>query len=318
MSLPRSFQYFAPRTLADARALLDKWGADAKILAGGMSLIPLMKLRLASPSYIIDINRIKELDYVRASDVEPLVEGEEVPGSGRGGAGTKGSLLIGSITTHRTLESSSLVRRDAPLLSETAKGIGDAQVRNLGTIGGALAHSDPSGDLGASVLAMRGKIRVVGPDGERLIPIDEFQVDTFTSSLRERELITEVSVPVPPSTSGSAYLKLERKAGDFATVGVAVQLSLERRTDGKYCTYAGIGLTALGSKNLRANNAEECLRGKELTKEVVAEASTAAAKECSPTDDPLRGSANYKREMARLFTRRAIELAMERAEGLRG
>ena len=297
---PRSFQYFAPVTVQEAAKLLKEHGGDAKILAGGMSLIPLMKLRLASPGCVVDINRVNGLDYIKES------------GDGK-------SLLIGTLTRHHSLESSPVVRKRAPLLSETAGSIGDPQVRNLGTIGGALAHSDPSGDWGAAVIAMRGKVKVLGSAGERLIPIDDFLVDTFTSALKEDELITEVSVPIPAEVgSGGAYLKLGRKAGDFATVGVAVQLTLDRRVDGSYCRSAGIGLTALGPKNLRASDAESCLEGRKLTKETVAEASAAAAKGCSPTDDPLRGSAKYKREMAELYVRRAVELAAARALGRRG
>ena len=162
---------------------------------------------------------------------------------------------------------------------------------------------------------MRGDVTALGPSGERSIPIDDFLVDTFTTALREGELITRVSVPILPEEgkSGGAYLKLERKAGDFATAGVAAQLVLEERKDGDYCTYAGIGLTALGPKNLRASNAEARLLGRRLTKEAISEAASAAAAESAPTDDPLRGSAKYKREMARLFTRRALELAAARA-----
>ncbi len=297
--LPRSFQYFAPTTVEDAVRLLVEHEGDAKVLAGGMSLIPLMKMRLASPGYVIDINRVKELDYIKESE-----DGK--------------SLLIGPLTRHHALESSPLVRKRAPLLSETAGSIGDPQVRNLGTVGGALAHSDPSGDWGAAMLAMLCEVKVRGPKGERRVSIDDFLVDTFTSALKESELITELSVPLPPEPgSGGAYLKLGRKAGDFATVGVAVQLTFEPRADGSRCSSAGIGLTAVGSKNLRASRAEECLKGRRLTKAAVAEASAAAAKDCSPTDDPLRGSAKYKREMAELFTRRAIELATARAHGRR-
>ena len=298
--LPRSFQYFAPTTVEDASRLLIEHEGDAKVLAGGMSLIPLMKLRLASPGFVVDINRVRGLDYIKESD---------------GGK----SLLIGPLVTHHALESSSLVRKVAPIISETAGLIGDRQVRNLGTIGGALAHSDPSGDWGAAIIALRGEVRTFGPAGERTISIDDFLVDTFTSALKEGELITQVSVPIPPAAgSGGAYLKLERKAGDFATVGVAAQLTLEKRGDASGCVSAGIGLTAVGSKNLRASNAERWLVGKRLTKDVVAEASAAAAKECSPSDDPLRGSAKYKRDMVNVFTRRAIELAMWRALGRRG
>jgi carbon-monoxide dehydrogenase medium subunit len=266
-----------------------------KILAGGMSLIPLMKLRLASPGFVVDINRVKGLEYID--------ESEDVK-----------ALLIGSLSRHHALESSPLVKKRAPLLSEAAGHIGDAQVRNLGTIGGALAHSDPSGDMGAAILALRGEVTVLGPSGERSISIDDFLVDTFTTSLKENELITRVSVPIPQAEgSGGAYLKLERKAGDFATVGVAAQLSLEEKRDGEYFTYAGIGLTALGPKNLRASKAEQCLVGRRLTEEAIAEAASAAARECAPTDDPLRGPAKYKRDMAGLFTRRALQLAAARA-----
>jgi aerobic carbon-monoxide dehydrogenase medium subunit len=293
--LPRSFQYFAPTTLEEATSLLKEHRGDVKVLAGGMSLIPLMKLRLASPGHVVDINRVKGLDYLEESD-----DGK--------------TLLIGSLTRHHALESSPLVKRRVPLLSEAAGSIGDSQVRNLGTIGGALAHSDPSGDWGATILALRGELTVLGSGGERSIPIDDFLLDTFTTALDEGELITRVSVPIPPDKgSGGAYLKLERKAGDFATAGVAVQLALDEKDEGDRCTYAGIGLTAVGPKNLRASKAESRLVGKRLTKEAISEAASAAAEECAPTDDPLRGSAKYKREMAGLFTRRAVELAAARA-----
>jgi aerobic carbon-monoxide dehydrogenase medium subunit len=290
--LPRTFQYYAPTTLEEATGLLKEHEGDVKILAGGMSLIPLMKLRLASPGHVVDINRVEGLEYIQES-----ADGK--------------ALLIGALTRHGALESSPLAKGKVPLLSEAASSIGDPQVRNLGTIGGALAHSDPSGDWGATILALRGQVTAVGPSGERIIPIDDFLVDTFTTALNEGEIITRVSVPIPPNKgSGGAYMKLERKAGDFATAGVAVQLALE---DGDRCTYAGIGLTALGPKNLRASKAEASLVGKRLTKEVMSEAASAAAEECQPSDDPLRGSAKYKREMAGVFTRRALELASARA-----
>jgi carbon-monoxide dehydrogenase medium subunit len=295
--VPRSFEYFAPTSVEEVFKLLKEHAGDAKILAGGLCLIPLMKLRLASPGFVIDINRIRWLEYIKES-----IDGR--------------ALLIGPLATHHDLESSPLVRKRLPLLSETAGSIGDPQVRNLGTIGGALAHSDPSGDWGAAMLAVRGTVKVSGQSGERSIPIDDFLVDTFTTALRDDELITQVSVPMPTeSGSGGAYLKLERKAGDFATVAVAAQISLEGRPDGSYCSYAGIGLTALGAKNLRANGAEKLLVGRKVTEETIAEASAAAAEECSPVADPLRGSAKYKRDMAGLFARRAIESAVARAKG---
>ncbi len=293
--LPRSFQYFAPSTVDEATSFLKEHPGEAKILAGGMSLIPLMKLRLASPTYLVDINRVQGLEYVEESE-------------------DRGALLIGSLTRHHSLESSPLVKDRVPLLAEAAACIGDPQVRNFGTLGGALAHSDPSGDLGATMLALRGEVRVLGPTGERSLRIDDFLLDTFTTALKDDDLITRVSVPIPRLGSGGAYLKLERKAGDFATVGVAAQVTVEERRDGSYCTYAGIGLAALGPKNLRAAQAEERLVGRKLTEESILEAASAAAKESSPTDDPLRGSAKYKREMAGLFTRRALALAASRAK----
>jgi aerobic carbon-monoxide dehydrogenase medium subunit len=298
--LPRSFQYFAPTALEEVTGLLKEHEGDVKILAGGMSLIPLMKMRLASPGYVVDINRVKGLEYIEESK------------DGR-------ALLIGSLVRHHALESSDLAKKVVPLLSEVAGSIGDPQVRNLGTIGGSLAHSDPSGDWGAAMLALRGEVAVLGPSGERTISIDDFLVDTFTTALREDELITRVSVPIPPEEgSGAAYLKLERKAGDFATAGVAVQLTLEEGKGGDHCVHAGIGLAALGPKNLRASNAEARIVGSRLTREAISEAASAAAAECAPTDDPLRGSAKYKREMAGLFTRRALELAATRARKHRG
>jgi carbon-monoxide dehydrogenase medium subunit len=182
----------------------------------------------------------------------------------------------------------------------------------LGTIGGSLAHSDPSGDWGAAILAMRGTVSAVGPSGERRLSIDEFLLDTFTTALKEDEILTQVSVTLPAAgRSGGAYQKLERRMGDFATVGVAAQMSIDERG---VCTYAGIGLTALGAKNLRAGNAEKTLVGEQVTDEQIEEAAAAAARECSPTDDPLRGSAKYKRQMAGVFTKRALRLAMERAK----
>ena len=228
------------------------------------------------------------------------------------------SLLIGSLTRHHALESSPLARKRVPLLSETAgldRRPSGPEPRHHRRRAGPLR---PERRLGGCRSRAAGQVEILGQSGERTISIDDFLVDTFTTALKEDELITQVAVPIPPEGgSGGAYLKLERKAGDFATVGVAAQLALEG-ADGGHCTYAGIGLTAVGAKNLRASEAEACLVGRKLTKEAIAAASTAAAEECAPTDDPLRGSAKYKREMAGLFTRRALELAASRAWGQRG
>jgi len=256
-----------------------------------MSLIPMMKLRFASPGHMIDINGIKELEYVREDS---------------------GSLLIGSLTRHHALESSKLVRQLVPLLSETASVIGDPQVRNLGTIGGSLVHCDPSGDLGATILALRGELTILGAKGERRLKIDDFQLDTFSSALGAQEILTQVSVPVPGRRSGHSYQKLERKAGDFATAGVAVQISLDER--GVFQS-AGIGLTALGPKNLRAKKAESILVGNEPSDKLIAEAAATAAEEAEPSKDPLRGSVEYKRDMARVLAHRALKAAVGRATG---
>jgi carbon-monoxide dehydrogenase medium subunit len=288
--VPRKFEYFAPTSLKAATTLLKKYRSDAKVLAGGMSLIPVMKLRLGSPQYIVDINRIPGLDYVKQ-------KGKDIH--------------IGAMTRHHTLETSKLVREKVGMLSETAGWIGDPQVRNMGTIGGSLSHCDPSGDWGAALLALRATVRVRGPSKERVLKIDDFLVDTFTSALKDDEILTDISVPLPAPRSGGAYVKLERRSGDFATAAVATQVSLDAKG---VCTYAGIGLTALGSKNLRAFKAEAAILGKPLTAKAIEEAADAASEDSQPLSDPLRGSADYKREMAVVYTRRGLNLAVQRAK----
>ncbi|MGD0638650.1 MAG: xanthine dehydrogenase family protein subunit M [Nitrososphaerales archaeon] len=289
--VPRKFEYFAPKSVRDATALLKKYGSDAKILSGGMSLLPVMKLRLGSPAYIVDINRIPGMEYIKSQ---------------------AGNLLIGARTRHHAIESSRLIKDKAFLLAECAASLGDPQVRNMGTMGGSLSHCDPSGDWGAAVLALRGSVRIRGPSKERRMKIDDFLVDTFTSALGPTELLTEISIPIPPPGSGGAYVKLERRTGDFATVAVGAQVTIDRSGA---CIYAGIGLTALGNKNLRATKAEAALVGKPLTARVMEEAAMAASEDSQPSSDPLRGSADYKREMAKVYTRRGLQLALGRAKG---
>jgi carbon-monoxide dehydrogenase medium subunit len=289
--VPRKFEYFAPTSVGDATALLKKYGSDAKVLAGGMSLLPVMKLRLGSPSYIVDINRVRGLSYIKQSG---------------------NTIAIGALARHHDIHTSKLIRDKAFILSECAGLIGDPQVRNRGTLAGSLSHCDPSGDWGAAVLAVRGVVKISGPSRERTMKIDEFLVDTFTSALKPNELLTEVDVPIPAGRNGGAYVKLERKTGDFATVAVGVQISVDGSGS---CTYAGIGLTALGPKNMRATKAEAALMGKPLTQRVVEEAAEAASEDSQPSADPLRGSADYKREMAKVYTRRGLELAIKRAKG---
>jgi aerobic carbon-monoxide dehydrogenase medium subunit len=287
--IPRSFQYHAPKTVSDAISLLRKHKDEVKILAGGMSLIPLMKLRLASPTHVVDINRIGGLEYIKTAGND---------------------IAIGSLTRYHMLQTSELVRQRAGLLAQTASWVGDPQVRNRGTVGGALVHCDPAGDMGSAILAMRGKMKIVGRRGNRIVKSDNFFVDTFTSTVRQDEILTEIRVPIPKPRSGEAYMKLERKAGDFATVGVAVQLTLDTR---EFCNYVGIGLTAVGPTNLRATKAESSLLGKKVDSERIEAAAQAAAEDARPSADPLRGSAEYKTEMTKVFTKRALELAVSKA-----
>lgn len=289
--IPRSFQYFSPKTLHQATALLRKHGSDAKVLAGGMSLIPIMKLRLASPTFIVDINRVSGMEYIRRE---------------------RNKLLIGALTRHHAIETSEDVRSHAGLLAETASWIGDPQVRNRGSMGGSLVHCDPSGDWGAAALAIRANMVITGPRGPRTVGSDDFFVDTFVSAVGPSEILTEIMVPIPKARSGWAYAKLERRAGDFATVGVAAQLSID---DKGVCKYAGIGLTAVGPVNLRAKKAEGVLLGNRVTTALIEKAAAAAREESRPESDPLRGSVEYKKEMTRVFTRRALTKAVARARG---
>lgn len=288
--IPRTFEYVAPKTVNEATVLLRRYGSNSKILAGGMSLIPVMKLRLASPTYLIDINGISSLEYVKETSTK---------------------LLIGALTRHHTLESSKVVQKRAGLVAETASWIGDPQVRNAGTIGGSLTHADPSGDWGAAILASRAEMRVRGARTERILKSDDFFLDTFASAVKANELLIEVRIPIQPE-SGGAYAKLERKAGDFATVGVAAQIGIDKNI---VCTYVGIGLAALGPTNLRAKKAEGALLGRIVNERTIAEAAEAVSEDAQPASDPLRGSVEYKREMAKVYTRRALMTAFRRAKG---
>lgn len=291
--IPGPFEYHAPRSLPEAIDLLTRLGDDAKILSGGQSLIPLMKLRLASPRHVVDINGIPELAYVRESD---------------------GFLRIGALARESDLEESELIRRRYPLLADTCAVIADPLVRNLATVAGNLAHADPANDHPAAMLALGAEVTTVGPKGERRIPVAAFFMGPFMTVLAADEILTEIMVPVPPSRSGGAYLKLERKVGDFATAAVAVQLTLG--PEGA-CERAGIGLTNVGSTPIKAEKASEFLRGKRLDEAAIKEAARIAADEAQPSAD-LRGSVEYKRDLVRVLTGRALRRALERAgEGRR-
>jgi len=290
--IPGAFDYHSPSTVEDAVALLSRFGDDAKILAGGHSLIPAMRFRLAAPEILIDINRLKGLEYIRE-------EG--------------GHLAIGALTREVALEESALVRERYPLLADTAEVIADPLVRNLATIGGNLAHADPANDHPATMLAYGASIVARGPEGERVIAIDDFFTGLFENSLGADEILTEIRVPAPGAGSGGAYLKIERKVGDYATSGVAVQITIS----GGVATAVRIGLTNVSAVPMRATDAEAVVSGKPLTEEVLEAAGQAAAAQCDPSGD-LRGSVEYKRDLTRVLTKRTLRKAAERAQGGQG
>ena len=288
--IPPVFDYHAPASVADAIALLSRFGDWAKVISGGQSLLPLLKLRLGTAEHLVDIGRIPGLEYVRE-------EG--------------GYLRIGGRTREAALERSEIVRTRFPILLDTARVIADPLVRNRATVGGNLAHGDPANDHPATMLALRAIVVAQGPNGERTIPIDRFFTGLFATALAADEILTEIRIPVPPGRSGGAYLKLERKVGDYATAAAAAQVTLDGAG-----TFAqvGIALTNAGPVPARASAAEDALIGKRVNDAAIAEAARRAAEAASPTAD-RRGSVEYKREMARVLAVRALKKAVERAGG---
>ena len=285
--IPGEFDYFAPPTLAEAVQLLAEYGYDAKILAGGQSLIPAMRFRLAVPGVLIDLNGVGGMAYVREDN---------------------GHLAIGAMTREVHVEDSALVKTKYLMLADATKVIADPLVRNMATVGGNLAHADPANDHPAVMLAYNASVIATSPGGQRTIPIDEFFVDLFQSALQEGEVLTEIRIPRPAVGSGGAYLKMERKVGDYAISAAAVQLTMA----GDTCTSARIGLTNVSPVPIRAKNAERILTGQRITDEVLEEAGRAAAAECDPSPD-LRGSIAYKRDITRVILKRAIRTAVQRA-----
>src|SRR5208282_3311819 len=251
--IPPSFEYLRAKTIPEAIAMLQQHGDDAKILSGGQSLIPMMKLRIARPGWLIDINSVSGLNYIKE-------EG--------------GFLKIGGLVREADIESSDLIRMKYPIIHDTAGVIADPQVRNLATMAGNLAHGDPANDHPATMLALSAQIVATGPKGERVIPVEEFFLSIFTTALKHEEILTEIRIPVPPPKSGGAYVKLERKVGDFATAAVAAQVTLDASGT---CQKAGIGLTNAGPKPVKAKKAEDFLRGKKLDAANIAQAAQLAA-----------------------------------------
>jgi aerobic carbon-monoxide dehydrogenase medium subunit len=282
---PASFDYFAPTTIDEALGLLEEHGSEAKVLAGGQSLIPLMKLRFASPQVLVDINGVPDLDRLEEAD---------------------GALHIGALVRHKTCERSQALQGRYGTLGDAAPMISDPIVRNLGTVGGSLAHADPQGDWGSVMLAMRAEILSRGPGGARTIPIDEFFQGPFTTMLEPTEILTGIRIPDPGARAGGTYLKLERKVGDFATVGVAVHVSFSNGSVGR----AGIALTGVGPTNIRAEPAEQALAGHPLDDDAIAEAGRLAAAAAEPRTD-VRGTEEYKRNIVRVFTERGLRKAAE-------
>ena len=288
--IPAPFDYHAPATLAEAIGLLQQHGDDAKVLSGGQSLLPLLKLRLASAMHVVDIGRIPGLDYIKEDG---------------------GYLKIGGRTRESALERSDLIKTKYPILHDTALVIADPLVRNRATVGGNLAHADPANDHPATMLALGAEVVAAGPKGERTIPIDRFFTGIFSTALEAGEILIEIRIPIPPPRSGGAYVKLERKVGDFATAAAAAQVTLGANGA---VERAGIGLTSVGPTPIKATEAERFLQKKTPDRQTVAEAARLAAKAASPTAD-RRGSVEYKREMARVLTARALAIAVERAGG---
>jgi len=287
--IPAQFDYETPSTLSEAIALLGQHPDDAKILAGGHSLIPAMKLRLATPQILVDLGRIKDLSYIRE-------EG--------------GQIRIGAMTTHYQLEASDRLREICPLLPECAAQIGDVQVRNKGTIGGSLAHSDPAADWPAAAIALNAEIVVVSATGERVIKADDFFVDMLTTSLEAGEILREIRINVPSGRFGQTYLKVPQPASGFAVVGVAVNLT---RDGSGACESIGVAITGVASKAYRANAVENAIRGNALDEHTIAAAASHATEGVSVNGD-LYASETYRTHLAEVYTRRALAAAAARAK----
>ncbi len=281
---PAPFDYSAPTTLEEATALLAELGDEGRVLAGGQSLLPMMKLRLASPTHLVDINRIPGLDRI-----------EQV----------NGHIQIGALVRHADVVASQEISDASPLIASTAPWVADPLVRNRGTLCGSVAHCDPEGDWNSVMLALGAEVVATSRSGERVIPIEEFVVDYFTNSLQSGEMVTAVRVPRADAGTGGAYLKLERKVGDYATVGVATHLRMEGGT----IVEAGIGLTSVGPRNIKAREAEAMLVGQAPSPELFAEAARAAAAASDPASD-VRGPAEYKRAVVEAYVRRGLETCL--------
>ncbi len=289
---PSAFEYSAPRDVGEALAKLGELGDEGRVLAGGQSLIPMMKLRLAAPANLVDINHLTELDYIRE---------------------VNGHVAIGALTRHASVAASDLVASTNGTMGTAAPWIADPLVRNRGTMCGSVAHCDPEGDWNSVMLAVGASVVARSSSGERVIPISDFVVDFFTNSLQPGEMVTEVRVPKYRGSGGGSYLKLERKIGDYATVGVATHLVLDG--SGKVAE-AGLALTSVYRHNLKVTEAEQMMVGQDPGPELFAEAGAIAARVCQPEDD-VRGPAAYKRAVVTEYTKRGFAEALAQARGER-
>src|SRR5262245_38747754 len=284
---PATFEYHRPGSVDEAVRLLSTHKDDAKLLAGGHSLVPIMKLRLATPKHVIDLRKISGLSGIKEDG---------------------GALVIGAMTTHYAIESSAPVKSKCPILSEAAAMIGDPQVRNWGTIGGSIAHADPAADWPAVVLALGAEIKATGPKGARTIKADDFFKDVMTTALGPDEVLTEIRIPAPAAGSAMAYVKHPHPASRFAVVGVAAIVTMS----GGKCQAASVAITGVGPKASRAKGVEAALQGKALDAASIAAAAEKAADGIQMTAD-LQGSVEYKQHLTRVYTRRALEAAAGRA-----
>jgi len=288
--IPAPFEYHAPRTMEEALRLLERHGDEAKLLAGGHSLLPMMKLRLAAPRFVVDIGRVKGLNSIREEN---------------------GHLVLGAMVTHAEIAASDVVRAKCPLLAETAEHIGDVQVRNRGTLGGSLAHADPAADYPAAILALDAEMTAVSGSGSRKLPAADFFVDLLTTQLRPGEILTEVRIPIRSAGTGSAYEKLAQPASGFALCGVAAVIRLDSKGQAEH---VAVGITGVGAKAYRAPGVEKALRGAKCGEKEIAAAARHAATGVDALGD-LHASADYRKEMAIVYARRAIARAVARATG---
>ncbi len=286
--IPNNFEYFAPTTIEGALKLIDQHGDDCKILSGGQSLIPVLKLRLAAPAVVVDIGRIKKLKAIK-------IDGD--------------TIRIGANSTHAEIAANAKLKKHCPLLCDTAAQIGDQQVRNRGTIGGSLTHADPAADWPAAILALDAEIVARSSKGERVIKATDFFVDVMTSAVEPNEIVTEIRVPKPAQPKRGVYLKVAQSASGFAIVGVAAQLKVNHGQ----CEDVSIGITGLPPKAFRAKSVEDALRGKALDEASISAAADKADAEAGDVTGDIHASSDYRRHLARVYARRAVQAAAARA-----